>query len=205
MTGNKKSLKIAMIILAAGESKRMGRIKQILPWKNSTLLEHVIEQGHAATVDDVFVVLGANIQSILNKIDQNNITIINNQKWQEGMGTSIASAMHYFKKNSLYFDAVLIALVDQPLLDLKHYNILINNYIKLDFKIISTLLKSRAGVPAIFDRKYFSELATLDQDFGAKKIIATNSHDVYTTDSDASNVDLDTIEIYNSLFNTYGR
>jgi len=205
MTGNTKSLKIAMIILAAGESKRMGRIKQILPWKNSTLLEHVIEQGHAATVDDVFVVLGANIQSILNKIDQKNITIINNQKWQEGMGTSIACAMHYFKKNSLYYDAALIVLADQPLLDSMHYNILIDNYIKSNNKIVSTQINSGEGVPAVFDRKYFSELSTLDQDFGAKKIIAANVQDNYTINSGVSHVDIDTIEIYCSLFKKYGR
>ena len=205
MTGNTKSLKIAMIILAAGESKRMGAIKQILPWKNSTLLGHVIEQGHSSTVDDVFVVLGANIEPILNKIDQNNIIIINNQKWRKGMGTSIACTMHYFKKNSLYFDAVLIALVDQPLLESKHYNALIDNYINTNNKIVSTLIKSRAGVPAIFDRKYFNELATLGQDFGAKKIIAANVQDNYTINSGVSHVDIDTIDIYYSLFKKYGR
>jgi len=205
MTGNKKSLKIAMIILAAGESKRMGCMKQILPWKNSTLLGHVIEQGLASTVDDVFVVLGANIQSILNKIDQNDITIIKNQKWQEGMGTSISCAMHYFKKNSLYFDAALIVLADQPLLNLKHYSTLINNYISSNYKIITTQINSRAGVPAIFDRTYFNELATLDQDFGAKKIIASNVQDAYTINSDVSHADIDTIETYYSLLNKYGR
>jgi len=113
--------------------------------------------------------------------------------------------MHYFKKNSLYYDAALIVLTDQPLLDSKHYNILINKYIKSNNKIVSTQINSGEGVPAVFDRKYFNELATLDQDFGAKKIIAANSQDVYTVVSDNSKVDLDTIEIYQSFFKIYGR
>ena len=106
--------KIAMIILAAGESKRMDAIKQLLPWKNTTLLGHTSKQGLVSDVDSVFVILGADSKSILNKIDQTDIVFIDNQNWQKGMGTSITCAMHYFKKKSLNFDAVLIALIDQP-------------------------------------------------------------------------------------------
>ena len=130
--------KIAMIILAAGESKRMEDTKQLLPWKNTTLLGYAIEQGLVSDVDSVFVILGADSKSILNKIDQTDIVIINNQNWQKGMGTSIACTMHYFKKESLKFTAVLIALIDQPLLDFKHYNKLIYYYLNSNKNIIST-------------------------------------------------------------------
>lgn len=196
--------KIAMIILAAGESKRMDAIKQLLPWKNTTLLGHTIEQGLVSDVDSVFVILGADSKSILNKIDQTDIVFIDNQKWQKGMGTSITCAMHYFKKESLNFDAVLIALIDQPLLDSKHYNRLIYKYIKSSKNIISTKIKSKTGVPAIIDYKYFEELSMLDQNFGAKKIIAANLQDVYSINSYNLNVDIDTKETYDLLFDTYG-
>lgn len=196
--------KIAMIILAAGESKRMDAIKQLLPWKNTTLLGYTIEQGLVSDVDSVFVILGANSKSILNKIDQTDIVIINNQNWQKGMGTSIACAMHYFEKESLKFAAVLITLIDQPLLDAKHYNKLIYSYIKTYKNIISTKIKSKTGVPAIIDYKYFEELSMLDQNFGAKKVIAANLQDVYSINSYSLNVDIDTKETYDSLFGIYG-
>ena len=56
---SKVKKKIATIILAAGESKRMDGIKQLLPWKDSTLLGHAITQSLQSSTNEIYVVLGA--------------------------------------------------------------------------------------------------------------------------------------------------
>ena len=196
--------KTAMIILAAGQSKRMGTIKQNLPWKRTTLLGHAIKQGLNSIADHVFVVLGSNKDAIINKIDPSNITTIYNPDWQAGMGTSIASAMQYFDKNSLHFDAVLITLSDQPLIKTEHYNNLINSLLKNKKKIAATLINNRAGVPAIFSSEYFSLLSKLHKDHGARKILSNHRQEIMILDIDNKIIDLDTMDTYKYIHKKYG-
>lgn len=205
MNKNKQDIKIAMVILAAGESTRMGSPKQLFPWKNTTLLGNTIEQGLASNVDSVFVVLGAYSKAISEKINKYNITILDNKNWTLGMGSSIACAMDYIERNNLYFDAVLIALSDQPLIDLKYYNQLNNSFINNNKNIIASQLKSRVGVPAIFGNNYIKRLSKLNKDIGARTIIATNIDDVYVVNLGDLNPDIDTEDDYKTLYNKYGK
>jgi len=197
--------KIAMIILAAGESKRLGAIKQNLPWKKTTLLGHAIEQGLSSIAEAVFVVLGSNAETIINEIDQTKITIVKNSNWQKGMGTSIACAMYYLHKKSLHFDAVLIALVDQPLIDTIHYNNLIYSLFNNNINLIATQINKRAGVPAIFASKYFTALSKLDKDYGARNILRNNQNDIQTLNIGDRIIDIDTLEAYKYFYERYGK
>lgn len=201
----KKNSKIAMIILAAGESKRMGTIKQLLPWKNTTLLGNLIEQGLASNVEKVFVVLGANYKNIIKKVETDNIEIIYNKNWSLGMGFSISFAMHYIDKKALCFDAVLIALVDQPLIDVVYFNKLTNSFISDDYEIVASKYNERVGVPAIFSSKYFDLLSKLESDFGARKIIKENIDDLKVVNEEDNLIDIDTISDYKSLFHRHGK
>jgi len=194
----------AMIILAAGRSKRLGVIKQNLPWKNTTLLGHVIEQGLASDIDEVFVVVGANAKSILNKIYSYDITIIRNGNWQQGMGSSIAYAIHNISEKTLNFDATLIALADQPLIESKHYNKLIYSLYEYNKTIIATQIDGRAGVPAIFDSKHFNSLSKLNKDYGARNILSAKSEEVKTIDIGNKIADIDTIQTYELLYKQFG-
>lgn len=196
--------KIATVILAAGESKRMHGVKQLLPWKGSTLLGYTIEQVLESDTDQVYVVLGANKDIILKEIDTSRITVIINDDWALGMGTSIAAAMNYFKTGQLDFDGALMALVDQPLLDVKHYNYLINKYIGTKY-IIATSYGSGRGVPAIFDKSYFDELIVLSSDKGAKNIILKYENKVLAVDAGHRTIDLDTRETYLQYYEQYGK
>jgi molybdenum cofactor cytidylyltransferase len=189
----KRNPKIALIILAAGSSKRMKAVKQLLPWRNTTLLEHVIETG--------VNFLGANYKNIEEQIDSANVTLINNPRWEEGMGTSISCSLAYLNTKSLIFDAILIALCDQPLIDVTYFNKLINNFIDKNINIVS----SNLGVPAIFGLKYFKSLTELDQDIGARKIISSNKDDLFVVQEEKKLVDIDTEKDYNELFRKYGK
>lgn len=199
-----EKVKIATIILAAGASKRMGDIKQLLPWKNKNLLDYAISQSLESVSDHVFVVLGAQKKAILKAIDTSNVTVIHNENWPLGMGTSIASAMTYLADQKLSFDAVLIRLIDQPLLDVNYYNKLIFNYIKLK-KLIASSYEHHPGVPAVFDKSYFSKLSGLSSDKGAKELLKSNANDLLLVDSKGATLDLDTQEVYRAYFQRYGK
>jgi len=197
--------KIAMLILAAGEAKRMQAIKQILPWKNTTLLGNAIEQGLNTKANDVFVVLGANSEKIKESISNYDIQIIENKNWKLGLGSSISCAINCFKDKQLNYDALLISLADQPLIPSEYYNLLIEQYTTNQKRIIASNINNIPSVPAIFDAFYFEELTTLNQDKGAKSIIKAASNDVFMVDAAINLVDVDTIEIYENVYNDCGK
>jgi len=196
---------IAMIVLAAGDSKRMGTIKQLLPWKHTNLIGHTIETGLASDANDVFVVLGANFNAISDQIKSDQITIIRNTNWEDGMGSSISCTFTYFKENNLNYDAILIALVDQPLIDIKYFNVLINKYIISNKEIISSKIQNRSVVPAIFGSSYFNSLAKLGKDYGARKIISSNKEDLISLEESYKLVDIDSPSDYTALYQKYGK
>ena len=85
------SNKIAVIILAAGNSNRMGKIKQLLEWEDKTIIEKIIKLSLSLKTKEVFVVLGSNYKKIYDVINKYNITIIKNTSWENGIGSSIST------------------------------------------------------------------------------------------------------------------
>lgn len=195
--------KIAAIILAAGSSERMGSIKQILPWKQTTLLGNCIEQALASEVDEVFVVLGSNYKLISEEIENYNITILNNKNWSQGMGSSISFAMDFMAKKNMNFDGVLVLLIDQPLIDVNYLNVLINKFVNK--YIIASKYKNRIGVPAIFSSKYFNELRQLNGDIGARDLILKHINGVKKIDAFDKIQDMDSIESYEHFYSLFGK
>ena len=194
----------AMVILAAGASSRMQAIKQLLPWKNTTLLGNAIAQGLQSNVEEVYVVLGANATQIKQSILNYSVKIIENPNWEKGIGSSIACAITYFKNNNLYYEAVLISLADQPLINADYYNSLIQLFLTNTKPIIASQINNKAGVPAIFSAIYFDELSKLNEDVGAKEILKSSKKDVLTLNASVNLVDVDTLQTYEVIFNTFG-
>jgi molybdenum cofactor cytidylyltransferase len=107
--------KVAILILAAGNSSRMeDKIKQLLPWRQTTLLGHAIHEAKKLKAQAVYVVLGANAEIIKPTISEEDVLILEYKYWKQGIGTSIAFGVQQLVKENKY-DAVLIQLADQPL------------------------------------------------------------------------------------------
>lgn len=196
--------KIAMIILAAGESKRMNGIKQLLPWKNTTLLGNAIEHGISSKVNDVYVVLGANSVKIEESISNHTVQIIKNNNWKKGMGSSISCALEYLKKHKLNYKAVLITLADQPLIEAAYYNLLIHYFSTNKKRIITSNTNSKPSVPVIFDNYYFEKLSQLNQDKGAKDLLLSVPNDIFIVNAKVNMVDVDTEDTYIAIYNNLG-
>lgn len=192
---------IAVLILAAGSSSRMGQPKQLLPWKDTTLLGNAIRNAVALNPKSVIVVLGANAKVIREGIADNKFEVIENLQWKSGLGTSIAAGMNFLLKKKSEFDAVLIVLADQPLIDSDYLNLMITSFYNAPQSIIATSYKNRAGVPALFNSSYFYRLSQLEKDFGAKEIIDQNENDVLTIDPKNKSLDIDTQSEYQNIIN----
>ena len=143
--------KTAILILAAGESKRMGEPKQLLPYNNSTLLLHSIEQAAGIKYSDIFIVIGAHFTNIFKSIRGQKATILMNNNWQDGMGSSLSKGIELIKKKDKY-DRVLVTLSDLPLVNREHYEELIALSDSSRKRIVLTSYEDISGVPAIFDK-----------------------------------------------------
>ncbi|MFT4661698.1 MAG: molybdenum cofactor cytidylyltransferase [Patiriisocius sp.] len=189
--------KIVAVILAAGASTRMGQPKQLLPWKSTTLLNHCINEVIQADIIETAVILGSNHEEIQSTIKPSTIHCIYNTNWENGMGSSIAKATEYAMKKNI--DGVLFVLADQPFVDSNYLNILLNEYIPKQNQIIGTSYNNHVGVPAIFDKRYFSELISLTGKQGAKDLIHKYAPKVTKFSPDFDFQDIDTPEDYRQL------
>ena len=195
--------KVAGVVLAAGASNRMKGIKQLLPWKKTTLLGHAINQLLQSGVEKVFVVLGANENIISEQVKTENIELISNAKWKDGMSSSIVKIIEYFEEMNFDFDGLLIAVCDQPLLDNNHYKKLVMSCISQD-RIIVSSYGDQVGVPALFGKNFFSELKELKHDYGAKSVIQKHLSKMIQLDAPNGLIDLDTMEQYNHYYTAFG-
>ncbi|MCF8273220.1 MAG: nucleotidyltransferase family protein [Flavobacteriaceae bacterium] len=194
-------LKLAILILAAGNASRMGFPKQLLKWKNSNLLQHAINSLKDIKNNGIYLVLGANFEQIITEIHTKNITVLKNDAWNEGLGSSIAFGVAQISKFQPEIEQVLIMLADQPLIDTHYLNLLINTHFQNQSHITCTLYKNqKLGVPAIFRKPYFEELAQLKGDKGAKNLLEKHSDNVVSIDGSHVFFDIDSKEDYEVLF-----
>ena len=196
---------LGAILLAAGASTRMGTVKQLLPWKGSTLLEHTIAQLNSSGVDHLVVVLGENEHKISEKVSFEGIDVAVNTEWEKGMATSIASGLRFLLKKEPNLQSVLVALSDQPLLDLKYYNKLINIKLKYNYKIAASSYSGQFGVPAVFGRTHFDNLLNLKGQKGARALLRGGEAEVVSVTAGNLAVDLDTREKYDRIYEQHGR
>ncbi len=195
--------KIPILLLAAGSSSRMLQPKQLLPWGNQTLIEFQLKKL-LETNCPVLVVLGANSEKIVPLIQLFPIQIVINNQWQKGMGTSISCGMNFLAENFQDSSAVLISLIDQPLVPLGHFNKMVELFRQGNKKIIASCSSSGwAGVPAIFDKIYFERLKNLDGEKGARELIRENLDSVVQVECDEIMYDVDTPESYETVLRIF--
>lgn len=190
--------KTAVLILAAGESKRIGKPKQLLPYKKSNLLLEKIKQFQSLDRVQVFVVLGAYFKDIFPLLRELPVKVVMNTNWQEGMGSSLSKGIELIQKKEM-FDRVLITLSDLPLMESSHYEELIELSKNTGKRIIQTEYEDTAGVPVIFDKSLFRSLARLKNDEGAKPLIEKYKKEVLKLRSKTPYFDVDTPEEYQKL------
>jgi molybdenum cofactor cytidylyltransferase len=188
---------IAIILLAAGSSSRMGRSKQQLIIDDKPLLNHSVEIAVKSEADTVIVVLGSEEEVHRKMLSDLSVDIVLNSKWQTGMGSSLKAGIAYIIDNSPKTKAAVVMVCDQPLLTTGHINSLIEKYRQTKTLLVASAYAGTTGVPALFDRSLFDEILNLGDEHGAKKIIEKQVHE--SVHFPEGSTDLDTQEEYKTF------
>ncbi|WP_392532320.1 NTP transferase domain-containing protein [Nostoc sp. C117] len=192
---NEKST-IAIMILAAGASTRMGTPKQLLLYQGRSFLQYTTEMAIASVCQPVVVILGANAEQIYPVIKQLPVKVVKNLDWSYGMNTSIKSGIEVLNNLPQKIEAVVITLCDQPFLSHQIINQLVDTYYSTKKPIIACEYAGTLGVPALFNQRFFSELAGLKETSGAKKVINNNLNEVFSIPFPQGKIDIDTPKDY---------
>jgi molybdenum cofactor cytidylyltransferase len=197
----KRPPSVAIIILAAGASTRMGRPKQLLTYGGSTFLRHAAETAIGSVCRPLIVVLGAYADQLHDEIGDLPVEQVMNERWAEGMGWSIQAglkALHQSDRERAV-EAVALMLCDHPLLTSAVINDLVMAYRSSGKGISASEYGGTVGVPVLFARRYFAELEALSAAAGAKHLIAAHSSDVVRVPFAQGIADVDTPEDYLQL------
>lgn len=183
--------KIAIIILAAGKSKRMGFAKQIIRINNEPLLKITLDKIESIS-ENTYCVLGANKDLILEEIHFNNTVVIDNLNYEKGLSSSISICIEFFEKKNLNYDGVLFVLGDQPAIETEYFLSIIKTFNEHKTKIIATNYDGKAGVPALFPKSFFKELKIIKGDKGAREILKNKPKSIIFESFKTNLVDIDT-------------
>ncbi len=158
---------VAAVILAAGAATRMGRLKQLLPYRGKTLVEHAVEQALSAEFDPVIVVIGAEAESVRAALSARLVLVVENPLWHLGMGSSIAAGVGALPQAQ----TVSILLADQPLVESRHLREMQALLNSSDTSAVAAQYNGTLGVPALFKRELFEALRSLDPAAGARALL----------------------------------
>ena len=184
-----------LIILAAGQSGRLGQPKQNLVLQGKTLLQRAVETALASVCKPVVVILGANEEIIRPTIDPYRVKIIHNAEWREGMASSIRLGIGTLQKSAI--TSAILMLCDQPFVSANLLNELAKH--RLDADIIACAYDDTLGTPVLFSSACFDELQLLTGDGGAKKLLLKHPETVISVAFPLGGIDIDTSEDYGRL------
>jgi molybdenum cofactor cytidylyltransferase len=192
-------MKIAVLLLAAGSSSRMGIAKQLLPVGDTTLLGIAIATALQSNANKVHCVLGANAEVIKQSISKYNIEFILNTNYKTGLSSSIVAGIDHLTNQN--FDAVLIMLGDQPLIKTEYLNEMIATFKNYDETIIASNYNNTFGVPSIIPKIYYNQLLKLKGDKGAKDFLNSNDKTIISLEN-TDLMDIDTLKEYQDYLNS---
>jgi molybdenum cofactor cytidylyltransferase len=190
---------VGLIILAAGASTRMGTPKQLLLFQGRSLLRSMAEAAIASRCHPIVVVLGSQADQIKQEVHSLDLHSVVNLQWAKGMGTSIAAGMTALTAIRSDLDAVVIAVSDQPFAGSDLLNRLVESYQATQSPIVASAYANTLGVPALFDRSFFTALMTIDRDVGARDLIKRYAEKVVQVSFPEGAIDVDTPEHYQRL------
>ena len=171
---------LAGIILAAGESLRMGQPKQLLPFGERTILERVVDTLLTAGVGEVVVVLGHLAERVRTVLGHRPVKAVVNASYRQGMLSSVKCGVRAIGPE---YDAVLIALGDQPHIEGAVVSEVMRTYRAGTAGIVIPRYGEKKGHPIIINlQKYREAIANLPEDVGLNALMQEHADDVRLID-----------------------
>ena len=194
-------MKTGIVILAAGNSSRLGEPKQLLHFKGKSLLNIVCEEALKTSFRPIVVVLGAYADQIPRE-NGNEINYKFNAEWEKGMASSISAGLTNLIGIDETIENVIITVADQVFITANIFENLVTEQKRSGKGIVAATYAKTTGTPVLFHKKYFEKLLSLEGNAGAKKIVQHHLEDTSTVSFEKGAIDIDTQEDYEKLINS---
>jgi molybdenum cofactor cytidylyltransferase len=177
---------LAAVILSAGASSRMGRPKALLPYREGTFLEHLIQVTRHPRIGVTRVVLGAGADEISNIAKLDPAMVALNPKWEQGQLSSICEGIRSLE--GVETDGIVLCPVDHPLVSATLVSDLIGRFFSSGKSIVLPTYNGRRGHPVIFSRALYKDLLDAPADKGARAVVWAHAADVLEVPTDEEGV-----------------
>jgi len=186
---------ICAIVLAAGQSRRMGVQKLLLPFGKGSVILHIVDQVLDSFIDEVHVVVGYEANRIAEQISDRPVSIVTNPDYESSMLSSVRCG---FQSLPQHCDAVLVALGDQPSITSELVNEMIQSFKKINKRILVPLYRGKRGHPILVSIRYRNEIMTCYDDVGLRGLLRAHPDDIFEMNVSTSGVlsDIDDPEDY---------
>jgi molybdenum cofactor cytidylyltransferase len=183
------------MILAAGESKRMGKPKLLLSFGEKTIIEAVISNVVQSKAENILVVLGSDREKVEEKIRGLPVKVVFNPNFRKGM---LSSAQLGFQTLPEDTQAVLVFLGDQPAVSHTVIDTVIDAYNRTKKGIVLPVYEGNRGHPVLIDMKYKDEIKKLSADVGLRGVVYSHPEDIEEVGVETPSVlqDIDDAEDY---------
>lgn len=195
---------VCAIVLAAGESKRMGSPKMLLAYNGTTVLGKVIENVLAAGITEPLVISGAERDDIIKAAMKYPVKHCYNDKYRSGMLSSVQCGLTSLADECR---AVLVMPGDQPMIGESEINKVIKAWRRSGRGIVMPSFNGKRGHPLLVDMKYRPEILALPEEEGLRRLAERHPDDVLEAETDDPSVlrDIDTKEDYLNELNIIKR
>lgn len=178
------------IVLAAGQSSRMGQPKQLIPWKGLPLVVRAVRAARQAGANPVWVVTGAHAEQVESLLDAESVEFVPNRNFSLGIGSSITAGFEAVAHCST-IDTVFLLLCDQPAV---HPNLLLRmqrTALTSGKGLVACAYAGTMGPPLLVARRFFGFFAATSPESGAKRVLEQNPADLELVPFEAGARDLD--------------
>jgi molybdenum cofactor cytidylyltransferase len=192
---------INAIVLAAGESARMGKPKPLLRFGDRTFLEQMIAVLENARVDRITVVLGARARSIEKAVDLSEVDVVVNRAYRDGQLSSLVAGLENVPSAT---EAILLCLADSPFITADTVNQIVATFRETDASIVIPTFRGRRGHPSLFARSMFELLKNAPCEEGARYVVHANEERIVEveTSEEAVVIGINSPEDYRFYFGT---
>lgn len=178
---------IAIVVLAAGSSRRLGHPKQLVPFRGTPLVAHAARTALDAGLGPVVVVLGAHAETVAPALAGLDARIVTNRAWADGVGRSIAAGVDAAGLDPAC-EAVILMTCDQPGVSAEHLRRLAATWHATAAGTVGSAYGGTTGIPALFARSTFASLMELTPSAGARTLLISGP----AVPCDACEQDVDT-------------
>jgi len=166
---------LAAVILSGGASRRMGSPKALLPYQGRPFLEHLLDVTVHPKIGVRRVVLGADAEPIADAVALQQNDVVINEDWEKGQLSSIHAALRSLPDGT---DAILLCLIDHPLVSATLVNDLIERFYATRKPIVLPVYEGRRGHPVIFSSALYEELLRAPQETGARAVVWAHAAEI---------------------------